>query len=368
MAEERKKEADVFGEDFDLLTEGLEDILTPVEAHEEDTIEETIVDEKEPEVEEDDTLEDVIEKGEDAEESDESKSSSSSPLIPYAKYLKEEGVLPNFDLEKFDGSIDGLREGMYSEIVSGIEAYKQSLPDRVKTIIERYEDGIPFEKLIEIDSNKVKYSSFTDEQLSNEEIQRNLLKEYFSQTTKFSKEKIEKEINRLADLQELEEEAKAVLPELIALQDEEERKAIEQVKIQKEQQEQQRLQELEAVKVAVEEINEIIPGNKISTVMKQKIFKNLTTPVAQTEEGIPVNKLGAYRINNPVKTEIILNYIFEATNEFKDWSVFNKGTKRAVISELENAARNVESQLGSRKSPQSKGASNFLKELDNYDF
>jgi hypothetical protein len=106
-----------------------------------------------------DTLEDVIEKGEDAEESDESKSSSSSPLIPYAKYLKEEGVLPNFDLEKFDGSIDGLREGMYSEIVSGIEAYKQSLPDRVKTIIERYEDGIPFEKLIEIDSTLGTFST-----------------------------------------------------------------------------------------------------------------------------------------------------------------------------------------------------------------
>ena len=44
---------------------------------------------------------------------------SSSPLIPYAKYLKEEGILPDFDIEHFDGSIDGLREGMYNEIING---------------------------------------------------------------------------------------------------------------------------------------------------------------------------------------------------------------------------------------------------------
>ena len=250
----------------------------------------------------------------------------------------------------------------------GINAYKQSLPDRLKTFIEKYEEGVPFDKLVKIDSNIVKYSSFTEEDLSNENVQRELLKDYFSKTTKFSKEKIDKEINRLTDLQELEDEAKSILPELIALERKEEVSTLAAIKREKEAEEQRRLEELEAVKVAVEETSEVIPGTKLSTVMKQKIFKNLTTPVAQTEDGIPVNKLGAYRMNNPVKTEIILNYIFEATNEFKDWSVFNKGTKRAVISELENAAKNVESQLGSRKSQQSKGASNFLKELDNYNF
>lgn len=380
MAERRVEEDEVFGEDFNLLDQDLEDFFEEkFEAPDEETIKKEIV--TNPENEEDDTEEgnedgdsqeedtgsEENEKGEDA-DTDESKSNSSSPLIPYAKYLKEEGILPNFNLEEFDGSIEGLREGMFKEIMGGIDAYKESLPETLKHLINNYEEGVPLERLLEINSQKTKYTSITEEELENEDIQKSLVREYLTQTTKFSKEKIEKEINRLADLQELEEEAKTILPELVALQMEEEKAAIEQVRIQRENEERQRLQQLEELRTAVESIEEVIPGNKLSTSMKQRIYKNLTTPVAHTEQGMPVNKLGAYRIKNPVQTEIILNYIFEATNEFKDWSVFNRGAKRTVITELESAAREVEGQLSGRRTTSTKATKNIIKELEGFEF
>lgn len=380
MAERRVEEDEVFGEDFNLLDQDLEDFFEEkFEAPDEETVEKEIV--TNPENEEDDTEEgnedddsqeedtgsEENEKGEDT-DTDESKSNSSSPLIPYAKYLKEEGILPNFNLEEFDGSIEGLREGMFKEIMGGVDAYKESLPETLKHLINNYEEGVPLERLLEINSQKTKYTSITEEELENEDIQKSLVREYLTQTTKFSKEKIEKEINRLADLQELEEEAKTILPELVALQTEEEKAAIEQVRIQRENEEKQRLQQLEELRTAVESIEEVIPGNKLSTSMKQRIYKNLTTPVANTEQGIPVNKLGAYRMKNPVQTEIILNYIFEATNEFKDWSVFNKGAKRTVITELESAAREVEGQLNGRRTTSTKAAKNIIKELEGFEF
>lgn len=372
MAEE-KKETEVFGEGFSLLDEEVIDLLDSRQAAQEEP-------EKENEQHGDESEEDEEGNGgEETQEDDDDtengegtesreNNDSSSPLTPYAKYLKEEGILPNFDLEKFDGSIEGLREGMIQEIISGVESYKASLPDVVKSLINNYEEGVPLETLIKTGSEKIRYSSITEEQLSDENIQKELVREYFTKTTKFSKEKIEKELTRLSDLQELEEEAKAVLPELLALQEEEERNAVAKVQQEREAQEKRRAEELEEVRVAVETIDEIIPGNKISTVMKQKIFQNLTTAVAKTEEGVPLNRLGAYRLKNPVQTEIILNYLFEATKEFKDWSVFNKGAKRAVVNEIEQAARNVESQLGSNRGNTSKGKSDFLKALNDMEF
>ena len=51
-----------------------------------------------------------------------------------------------------------------------------------------------------------------------------------------------------------------------------------------------------------------------------------------------INKVGLYRANNPVKFEVILNYLYEATNEFKDWGVLGKAGKRSALKEFEDAA------------------------------
>lgn len=370
---ERRGEEEVFGEDFNLL-EDIEDIIINNSQEKES-----------PKEEDDDEKIELPEEGSGTEEEDEEKGNkeiseedteqpantdtSSSPLIPYAKYLKEEGILPNFDLEKFDGSIDSLRDGMFNEILSGVEQYKATLPEPVKALLNNYEEGVPLETLLKIDAEKAKYTSITQEQLESEDVQKSLIREYLTKTTKFSKEKIEKEISRLADLQELEDEAKGVLPELIAIQQEAEQGAVEEAKKQKELAEQSRLQELESLRSTLETTDEVIPGIKLSDAMRQKVFKNLTTPVGYNELGQPVNKLGAYRIKNPVQTEVILNYIYELTNEFKDWTVFNKGAKRAVISEIEKAARNLDNNTNNGRSAtfSKQGApKDLIREIDDF--
>lgn len=106
MAERRVKEDEVFGEDFNLLDQDLEDFFEEkFETPDEEFVEEEIVTNPENEgdgteennedddSQEEDTGSEENEKGEDT-DTDESKSNSSSPLIPYAKYLKEEGILP----------------------------------------------------------------------------------------------------------------------------------------------------------------------------------------------------------------------------------------------------------------------------------
>ena len=351
---EKKNQDKVFGEDFNLL-EGIEDIISYEDDgqssgpdneetdDEQSQYDDTVADNSDKKEDEDEESQDDSQKeNEEDTASDDADNSSSSPLIPYAKYLKEEGVLPNFDLEKFDGTIEGLREGMFGEIVSGVEQYKATLPEAVKRLLDNYEEGVPLETLLQIDGERSRYTSYKDADLEPEDVQKGLVREYLTKTTKFSKEKIEKEITRLSDLQELEDEARGVLPELVALQDEMEASAREQAKAQQKIAEEQSLQELESLRTTIEGTSEIIPGIKLSDVLRQKIYKNLTTPVAYAENGQPLNKLGVYRSKNPVQTEIILNYIYEATNEFRDWGVFSKNAKKAVVQEIENAARNLD--------------------------
>jgi len=378
MAKKSEESEEVFGEDFNLLDDGMEEFLTEklgsstaIVNDEESQVDDIIeqVSKVEEDVVEDATNDEENIIKEDTESN--SNENSSSPLVPYAKYLKEEGILPNFDIEKFDGSIDGLREGMFTEINQGVEAYKSSLPDAVKHIINNYEAGVPLERLFQIDADRTKYTSISEDDLSDENNQKELVRDYLSKTTKYSQERIERDIQRLVDLQELESEAKSILPELVTMQNDIEKQELEYVQQQKVVAEENRLKELETLQKTLESTDEIIPGNKLSSVLRQKIFKNLTTPVGYTEQGQPLNKLGAYRQKEPVKTEIILNYIFEATNEFKDWSTFSKGAKRAVISEIENMAKTMDYNTSQGKTAimtKSSSANKFLKEIDNFEF
>lgn len=379
MAEEKKSD-EVFGEDFTLLDDGMEDFFASKFGDEGQSDPKDTTSEEDDEIEPVGTGEDTGEEADDNQQEEtkveedadpDSNENSSSPLIPYAKYLKEEGILPNFDVETFDGSIDGLRDGMMKEIMGGVDLYKESLPDPIKRLINNYEQGVALKDLLEIDEKTTRYSSYTAEVLENEDAQKQLVRDYLLQTTRFSAEKIEKEINRLSDLQELEEEAKAILPELIAMQAEEEKALVEQAAASQREAEQARLQELETLRSTLESTDELIPGTKVSSVLRQKIYKNLTTPVAYSQDGVPLNKLGYYRSQNPVQTEILLNYIFEATNEFKDWSIFGKAAKRSVITDIENAARNMDTNFGAARNvnpAKSASASKFLKEIDNFDF
>ena len=382
-----EKEKEVFGEDFNILDglDGVEDILgstgqpdeenTNVEHSDEDSILENIhadttdTESGDSSTEENENADDDNddENAEDATSEDKNQSVS-SPLTPYAKYLKEEGILPNINL---DGEItpDSLRQAMFDEVMNGVEEYKGALPTEIHTLINNYEAGVPLDTLLKINADVVKYSSITDEQLADVDFQKKLYTEFLQKSTRYTKERIEREVNRLADLQELEDEAKNALQELVVLQKEEEALALESAKKAQDEAEAQRVKEIELLQKTIEDTKEIVPGAVIPKQLKDKIFKNLTTAVAYDPAGNPLNKLGAYRSKNPLQTEIILNYIFEATNEFKDWNVFGKASKNKVLKELEDAAaaldsKNTGTHVGGKR--QSATTKSFLEEINNF--
>jgi hypothetical protein len=284
--------------------------------------------------------------------SDNDGGDDSSPLVPYAKLLVDEGILPNLNLEEFDGTAEGLKEAMNKEIHSGIEAYKASLPEDVKKIIDGYEVGVPLEKLLELNKEKLNVSTIKESDIiNNEELQKEIVRKYFKKTTRFSDKKIEQNIERLSDIGELEAEALSNITELKALVEEEEAKAIEAAKRQEEEYQEQLRKYWEEFDKKLEAADEIIPGLKVTKTIKQKIIANLSTAVATDQNGNPVNKIAYYRSKHPQEFELYLNYLFEVTNGFSDFSVLSKGGKKAAIAELEKAARNLDVNKTKRSVP-----------------
>jgi hypothetical protein len=284
--------------------------------------------------------------------SDNDGGDDSSPLVPYAKLLVDEGILPNLNLDEFDGTAEGLKEAMNKEIHSGIEAYKASLPEDVKKIIDGYEVGVPLEKLLELNKEKLNVSTIKESDIiNNEELQKEIVRKYFKKTTRFSDKKIEQNIERLSDIGELEAEALSNITELKALVEEEEAKAIEDAKRQEEEYQEQLRKYWEEFDKKLEAADEIIPGLKVTKTIKQKIITNLSTAVATDQNGNPVNKIAYYRSKHPQEFELYLNYLFEVTNGFSDFSVLSKGGKKAAIAELEKAARNLDVNKTKRSVP-----------------
>lgn len=284
--------------------------------------------------------------------SDNDGGDDSSPLVPYAKLLVDEGILPNLNLDEFDGTAEGLKEAMNKEIYSGIEAYKASLPEDVKKIIDGYEVGVPLEKLLELNKEKLNVSTIKESDIiNNEELQKEIVRKYFKKTTRFSDKKIEQNIERLSDIGELEAEALSNITELKALVEEDEAKAIEAAKRQEEEYQEQLRKYWEEFDKKLEAADEIIPGLKVTKTIKQKIITNLSTAVATDQNGNPVNKIAYYRSKHPQEFELYLNYLFEVTNGFSDFSVLSKGGKKAAIAELEKAARNLDINKTKRSVP-----------------
>jgi hypothetical protein len=356
------KNKDLF-EGFNIF-EGIEDIEDIIKSSNagEEIIEET-EEQEEVVVEDDNQVEE--QSGEDANSDDTGEIQTTSPLIPYAKFLYEEGVLPSLNIDEFDGTAESLKLAMATEIVSGVNAYKESLPADVKFLVDNYEAGVPLDEIIGIQSAMVRYESIPEADIpSNEDLQKALVTDWLTETTSLSKERIEKHIKRLSDLGELEEEAVSARSELVKIQGE--KITAQRLKAEQDAKnnEAKRIKDLSELKTTIDSTKEVIPGQLLTPLMREKLYKNLTTPVATDQYGNGINKLGYYRSQNPMKTELILNYIFEATKEFSDWSILGKGVKSAVIKELEDAAKTIDSNNSGKPASKSKTGQSSKELLD----
>lgn len=276
--------------------------------------------------------------------SDIDDSKKDSFLTPYAKLLMDEGILQDFDIEKFDGTADGLVDAFRQQITKHVEEYKQNLDPRIKWLQDNVEQGVPLESLLAIDKQRVELSKITPEVLAeNKDLQKDIVRNYLKATTNgWSDAKIEREVSRLDDLGELETESKESFELLKQINQQQEQYLAEQAKAEREAAIKAQQETLDNFKKSLNETKEIIPGLQFTTAMKDKIFKTLTTPVATDNMGNPLNSIAKARAENPLDFEMKLAYLFEVTKGFSDWTPLMTPGKKNAIKEFEEAARRLD--------------------------
>lgn len=294
---------------------------------------------------------------------------SSSPLTPYAQLLIDEGVLPNLNIKEFDGTAEGLKDAMISEILGAVDMYKDSLPPRVRDLINNYEDGVSFEKLLELDRTSVTIETLDNNKVEDDtDLQKQLVTDYLKRTTKFNDKKIEKMVDSMEDSGELEDEAKSSLVELKAIIEKEKEHEKKAVQLQQKQMEEARRQELTALHEKIRTTQEIIPGIKVNDKVRQTVLTSMTQPVGYDQTGRPVNRIVAARMENPIEFEMKLHYLFELTKGFKDFSkLAEKGRKdasRQFEEAVEDLDRTIDGGIETKSPTLGNKSRDFLKGLE----
>lgn len=275
---------------------------------------------------------------------DEDASSSALNAVKIAKAFYEEGGLSTFDEEEFlkiakeESPGKALMTMLQKEIDHNIEEYKKTLSPEDRARAEANELGIDAQELQTIESDIKILQGLSDEQLEDPKVRATLLQYYYQSTTKFSPERISKEIKRLEDLEEAEEEVKTILPELIKVRENDLQGIKDKAKEAKEQAIQKEQARIDKYKEVIYKTNEIVPGNKINKTTQAKIEDLILKPVKEVD-GRKVSALWAKREEDPQKFDTILAYLMlEGVFDGK-WGNINPKSKTQAFQELENSLR-----------------------------
>lgn len=357
-------------EDFDLTTldEFIKESEKPPEEPEVPTeepkekIKEEIESSKDEEEKEEEDLEESKKEG------PSSQNTKESPLTPYAKMLVEEGLLPEFDENEFDGTVESFVELQRNYDQKRFEEFKSSsLDPRVKWLQDNLEQGVPFTKLLEFDEKQTAVSTITEDSLKdNIELQKEVVRRYYEETTTLSEDRIDNLIKRLETLDELDIESVTNLGELKSILQEKEEQERLTVQQQQEYIRKENEKFVQTFNKSLEETKEIIPGIKMSSLIKDRVKRTLMTPVAvNPHTGEPMNKIAQARAENPIDFEIKLAYLFEVTKGFTDMTSLAASGKKKTLEEFEKAVQSIDTTKQTYKPQYSKERQRtFIKEAE----
>jgi len=238
---------------------------------------------------------------------------------PYAESLKEDGILPDLNIEEFnklpkEKQVESLITSYKEGIDKGVNSWIENQPPVLKDILQGLKElgsNVPLVELIQLESDKMELSNLSEEDIKDDEtIQEDLVKTHMSETTRYNDEKIKKEIVRLKANGELYDEAIDARKELYAIREEEKKKKLEDAQKQKKIYDEERTKYIKDISERIDKISEIFPNIKVNDAQKKELKQWMTTPVGYTKDKHPVSKVMEVRNIDPKEFDIrLLHYI-----------------------------------------------------------
>lgn len=296
------------------------------------------------------------------EEEDQDEGDDDSPNLysSFASVLNQQGLLPSLDLDSAKiESIDDLTEAFKSEINSQVKNYLigkvgeegynalekgvslveyQQHQDSISTLDQITEESLQTDQELSL---KVIYQDYINQGIDAKRASRlvNTLKQSGDETVM---EEAKISLNSLKETESL---------RIQKLQEERERSAQEQIKLQEKID-----NDLKNSIYSKKEFFEGIPATKA---IQDSVYKSITNIVGKSPNGVLENKLMKDRRENTIEFDTKLYYLYEITNGFKDLSKINRKQTSKAISNLEKELR--------RNRFEDSGTPDYLTDNESYD-
>lgn len=280
-------------------------------------------------------------------------SKQASPLSPYAASLKEEGILPNLDVEKVSGlpaaeQAQALLDEMTTTIEKKYDEYVQSVDPRLTQILNNYKKGVPLIELLEWEQDQFAINSIKKETLAtDEDLAENVVRAYYRATAPNMKaDKVEKVIADAKTNGTLTTEAEEGYEELKKIISAQEQEMVAEAEATRQKNEQAREKTMKDINDKIDALTEIIPGVEISKKQKELLKSYITKPVRvdTLPDGrkVPVSKVMDIRNADPIEFDARLAYFIEMGFFGKD-AKFDKLVTKAKSTAAARLAADIES-------------------------
>lgn len=264
-----------------------------------------------------------------------SNKDSTNTLIPFAKTLKEEGVLSDLNFQDEEGNdIEITGELLVEAVRKQIKENEFSdLKEDEKNILELMRNGGNVKDYLELYQNgKDNGTNFAEINEDNaEDFTRTLL-----QLEGLSKSRIEDIIDDRTINGTLVSKAQADKPNYDQLLDQSKKTKVEAAKEQQKNQEKELNDNVKKFQDFVSSTESLIEGVKITPQKREKLFKLSTDAVGKDNNGNPQTAFQKAYSEDPYKVELFLNHMLDLTDNFKNLKniSYTKASKSKALEEL----------------------------------
>lgn len=198
-----------------------------------------------------------------------------APFKAIAELLHSTGSIESIP-DDFDNTESGLHQLYEAEVEARVQAYINNLPETAKYLINTYKEGTPLDTLLQHESIIQNYSNITSENLEdNEELQKQVLRSYHKRIGT-SETHIADEINEAVEAETLSKKATRHLKDLISYEKADRDDLVATSAQEKQLKEEKYDKQVSNLHNTLKEIDEIIPGVKLTEGDKRTIFNGIT--------------------------------------------------------------------------------------------
>lgn len=287
-------------------------------------------------------------------------SNKNSTLPPFAKSLKEAGILPDFELEEGQElTAETLVEAVREQIK---KSEYSDLTEEQRDILEIMRSGGDVQEYLKYhqkeETVQKQFDVITD---ANAE---EFTKKYYK-LKGLSDEEITDIIDERVINGTLKERAENLKPSYNKILKEEKKKQVELSKQREAQIQKEIEQNLNNFKELINTTDELIKGHKLTQSVKDKVYDLGTKPV-ETKNGEPVTALQKAYQEDPLGTEFKLNYLYLITDGFTKMENLSssKSSKSTALQELNERLEQERRMSGGMRSSASNNNNNKPSILD----